>query len=257
MKKKQLIGMVHCLPLLGAPGFTNMEEVISRAISDAKKLQEAGFDAIMIENMLDNPLGVTLDFQARIALAVVVTRVKEEVSIPIGIDAAFNDYEASLTIAKATGASFVRLPVFVDTVIAHTGIISPCAREAVYYRNRIDANDILIYADIQVKHTTMLKEIPLINSAKTAAASGADVIIVTGVSTGHETPIEAIEELKKSISIPIFAGSGVDQLNINKQMQLIDGAIIGSSLKDDKNIANPISLSKAKTLIKAYRGESR
>ena len=254
-KEKQLIGMVHCLPLLGAPGFTNMEEVVSRAVQDAKHLEEAGFDAIMIENMLDSPLGVKLDFQARIALSIVASRVKQEVSIPIGIDAAFNDYEASLTIAKAVGASFVRLPIFVDTVIAHTGIISPCAREAVYYRYRIGAEDVKIYADIQVKHTMMLKDTPLINSAKLAVASGADVIIVTGVSTGQETPIDTIVELKKSINIPIFAGSGVDEHNIQKQMQVIDGAIIGSSLKNDKNIANPISLSKATTLINIYRGD--
>jgi hypothetical protein len=257
MKNKQLIGMVHCLPLLGAPGHTSMDDVIERAIKDAKTLEKAGFDAIMVENMLDKPLGVTLDFKARVALSIVVDRVCETVNLPVGIDAAFNDYEAALTIAKVTKASFIRIPIFVDTVIAHTGIISPCAREAIYYRDALDANDIKIYADIQVKHTTLLKDIPIQTSAQMAVGMGADVLIVTGASTGTETPIDTIASLKEHIKVPIFAGSGVDHENIKKQMDVIDGAIIGSSLKENKMISNPINFDLAHGLIKTYRGDDK
>ncbi|MFC1700181.1 BtpA/SgcQ family protein [Patescibacteria group bacterium] len=54
-KEKFLIGMVHLKPLVGYEGFVSIEDVAKDAISDALKLKEAGFDAIMIENNYDIP----------------------------------------------------------------------------------------------------------------------------------------------------------------------------------------------------------
>ena len=49
--EKVLIGMIHCLPLPGTLGSQNtIEKVIERAVSDAKVLEAAGFDAVMVEN---------------------------------------------------------------------------------------------------------------------------------------------------------------------------------------------------------------
>ncbi len=48
--KKPIIGMVHCLPLPGTMKFKdNMAEIIAQAVSDAKTLEKAGVDAIIIE----------------------------------------------------------------------------------------------------------------------------------------------------------------------------------------------------------------
>lgn len=49
--KKFLIGMVHCLPLPGTYNSdTDIHQVIERAVSDAKALEAANFDALIIEN---------------------------------------------------------------------------------------------------------------------------------------------------------------------------------------------------------------
>jgi len=255
--KKPLIGMVHCLPLLNTPGFkNNMEEVIKRAVTDAKTLEEAGMHAIIVENMGDGPLGIKLDFEQQISLAVVTAVVKQNVNIPVGIDAAFNDYKAALAIAKSTGAEFVRIPVFVDTVVNHLGIVTPCAREAVYYRKSINAEEVKIFGDIQVKHSRMLmKDVPIEESGHMAEAMGADGIIITGISTGFETPIDLIDRVKKHVKIPVIAGSGVDTKNVGTQMSHVDGAIVGSSLKENKDLSNPIKKELVDALLKAYRGE--
>ena len=254
--KKPIMGMVHCLPLPGTPNYKdNMEEIIERAIIDAITLEKAGVDAIIIENISDYPLGVELDFEQRIALTTVTTLVRQKVNIPIGIDAALNDYLAAIGIAKITGCNFVRIPVFVDTVVSSYGIIKPCARDAMYYRARINAEDILILADIQVKHTRLLiPDIPIEESAKMAVANGADAVIVTGVHTGIETPIDLIKRVKKVINVPVIAGSGINTNNISSQMEFVDGVIVGSSLKIDKNLLNPISKDLTEELIKEYRG---
>ncbi|MEG2016301.1 MAG: BtpA/SgcQ family protein, partial [Oscillospiraceae bacterium] len=232
-----------CLPLPGTAFYKdNMEKIISQAVKDAKNLEKAGCNAIIVENMGDSPFGISLDVPQIAALSAISAIVAENVSIPIGIDAAMNDYKTSLSIAKAVGANFVRIPVFVDTVEFYGGFINPCARDAMLFRKEIGAEDVKILADIHVKHTHMvLTHVSIEDSAKTAQENGADGIIVTGTHIGTETPLEIIKKVKKVTTVPIIAGSGVKTANINEQFEIADGAIIGSSLKEGGVISNPIS----------------
>jgi len=51
-----IIGVVHLLPLPGSPGFKgSLQEIIDRALSDAKALLEGGVDGIIMENFGDVP----------------------------------------------------------------------------------------------------------------------------------------------------------------------------------------------------------
>lgn len=252
--KSLVIGMVHCLALPGTPDFCgDMKKITEQAVSDAIALEKSGMDAIIIENMGDNVFGVNMDIEQTCALAAISAIVAQKVNIPIGIDAAMNDYAASLSIAKAVGAGFIRVPVFVDTVEFYGGIIKPCAREAVKFRKNLDAEDIKIFADIQVKHTHMvLTHVSIEDSARAAQDCGADAIIVTGTHIGVETPIEIIKRVKKVARIPVIAGSGVKASNIKEQLAIADGAIVGSSLKEGGKISNPVSLELCTELIEAY-----
>lgn len=241
--KKFVIGMVHCLPLPGTVGYGgDAEKIFAQAVQDARTLEDAGVDAVIVENMGDDPFSVKLGTAQIGALAIATRHVRQAVKIPVGVDAAFCDYEASLSIAHTCRCQFVRIPVFVDTVEFYGGIIEPCARACMTYRKNLGAQDVLVFADIQVKHTNMLlPHIAIEQSAKSAAACGADVVIVTGSAIGVETPIEMIEKVKRVTNLPVIAGSGVNAQNIGAQLQIADGAIIGSSLKEGGVLTNPIS----------------
>lgn len=238
-----IIGMVHCLPLPGTPGFDgDFQKILDQAVEDAITLEKAGVDMVIVENMGDTPFASKMDMEQVVALTAAATLVKQAVKIPIGIDAAFNDCKASLSIAAAIGGTFVRVPVFVDTVVFSNGMIKPCARECMYFRKQLGVSYIKVVADIQVKHSHMLlPNITIEQSAKEAADCGADAVIVTGSSIGLETPMEMIEKAKKVVKIPVLVGSGVNYNNISEQMKIADGAIIGSSLKKDGVLTNPIS----------------
>lgn len=253
--KKLIIGMVHCLPFPGTVKYSDdMSKIVSQAIEDAKTLESAGADAVIIENMGDDPFNEKLDNVQVAALASVSTLVAQKINIPIGIDAAMNDYETALSVAKVIGADFVRIPVFVDTVEYYGGIIEPCARKALLYRKSINAEDVKIFADIQVKHTHMLlPTVSIEDSAGAAISCGADAIIVTGTHIGKETPMEIIKKVKAMSSIPVLVGSGVRKENIKEQLELADGAIIGSSLKVDGVISNPISYDLTKEIIDNFK----
>jgi len=251
-----IIGMVHCLPLPGTMRYRNdIGEIMQRAVADAVTLERAGADALMIENTLDVPTGAEMDAAQAAALASVGARVRDAISIPIGIDAAFNDCVAALSIALAVGASFVRCTAFVDTVITAGGIISPCARKAVLYRRSIGAEHVRILADVQVKHSFMMApHIAIDESAALAQRSGADAIIVTGSSTGVETPIESLRRVKDAVSLPVVIGSGLTAENARKQLAIADGAIVGSAFKEGGDIWKPVDLDRARRLIAAARG---
>ena len=121
LEKKSIIGMIHTLALPGTMDYCgDMTKVIDRALADLHAMQNAAVDAVIVENFCDHPAGATV--------------VAREATIPVGIDAAFCDPMASLAIAVAVGATFIRVPVFVDTVVTSDGIVKPCARELQRYR---------------------------------------------------------------------------------------------------------------------------
>lgn len=237
-----VIGMVHCLALPGTAEFDgNMTSVLVQAVEDAKTLERAGVDAIIVENMNDNPFGTLLEKPQIAALSAATALVRQAVSIPVGVDAAFNDCVASLSIAKANNCQFVRIPVFVDMVAYYGGIINPCARLCMQTRRELEATDVMILADVQVKGThPVFPQLTIESSAKDAVSCGADAIIVTGSAIGAETPLDAIKRVKTAVDIPVIAGSGVNASNIYDQLSVADGAIIGSSLKKDGIVSNPI-----------------
>lgn len=250
-----VIGMVHCLPLPGTMHYGgSCDKIIEHAIRDAKTLESCGVDAIIVENMGDTPFAAKLDVAQSNALAIVASKVKDVVSIPVGIDAAFCDYETALSIAHIIGAEFVRIPVFVDRVQFYGGIIEPCARACMNYRRSLGADNVMILADIQVKHTHMvLPHVSIESSAQNAVDCGADAVIVTGSLIGQETPIEMIERVKKVVKVPVIAGSGVNEHNIKEQFKIADGAIVGSSMKEGGKLENPILAPLVQKLLDAKK----
>ena len=253
---KILIGMVHCLPLPGTYGAeTTIEQVIARAVSDAKLLQACGFDAVMVEN---EDLG-TAPRMSKIqyaGMSMVAQAVRSAVSIPMGLCCGGLNYEEALSICQVAGGEFFRAPIFVDTVMNYNGIIPPCSPQVLEYRRKIGGEHIQILADIQVKYYYMVNSsISITQSARWAARQGADAVIVTGSASGGETSMEDLQKVKGSISIPVAVGSGVTVDNIAQQIKWADILIIGTALRKDGKMTQPIDPCRAKAIVAAARGK--
>ncbi len=254
--EKLSIGMVHTLPLPGSfRAEADIETIVKRAVADAVTLERAGFDAVVVENVNDAPYDDNPMTWLRVAaLTRVCAEVRRAVSIPMGIDAC-GDQRAGFDIAAVTGASFIRLSYLVDLRISARGLCEPCSGAAVLHRRAVGAQDVAMFADIQVKHTyPLLPEIPLEMSARWAVAAGADALIVTGAETGAQASTDELARTAKAAGVPVVAGSGVSPQNVKEQYAVCSGAIIGSSLKRGGSLMNPIDEELARAFISAARG---
>lgn len=255
LENKAVIGMIHTLPLPGTMGYGgSMQAIIDRALFDLQALENAGVDAVIVENFCDRPATTKLEPEQMAALTAVSTLVAQKATCTVGIDAAFCDPVASLAIAVAVGASFIRVPVFVDTVLTSDGLVNPCARELQRYRKLIGAENIALLCDIQTKHTYQLTDtISLEESAVMAEDCGADAIIITGAHTGSASPLEAIEAVRKVTKLPLIAGSGVKASIVDQQFALVQGAIVGSAMKAHGRADEPIDEALAKEIMDKVR----
>ena len=255
LEKKSIIGMIHTLALPGTMDYCgDMTKVIDRALADLHAMQNAGVDAVIVENFCDHPAGTKLEPEQMAALTAVATVVAREATIPVGIDAAFCDPMASLAIAVAVGATFIRVPVFVDTVVTSDGIVKPCARELQRYRKLLGAENIALLCDIQTKHTFMLSSaISIEESALMATECGADALIITGAHTGSASPLETIRRVREVTKLPLIAGSGVNAQNAADQLSLVEAAIVGSAMKPHGKAEEPIDEALAAKLMQSVK----
>jgi membrane complex biogenesis BtpA family protein len=244
-EKNILIGMIHLPPLLSIDGFSGMDKLIKKALADLENLEKAGFDAVLVENDDDKP-HTEFANEAQIAsLTVVAQEVCKNAKIPVGVQMMLNDWKSSFSIAKAVGAQFTRLDVFVDHVTCEWCEINPSPKEIIKFKNKIYP-ELFLLTDIQVKYKKMVKERPLGRSAQLAVDNHSDGLVITGEATGVETPLARIKEVRKTLpKFPIFVGAGINENNIIEQLSVANGAIVGSSIKK----GDKIDLVKAKRLV--------
>ena len=229
--------MIHLKTLPGYPQHLNMDEIIRQAVRDAHILEEGGVNALLLENTDDDPHQKTVSTEVLAAFTLVADAVKKATSLPIGICVLWNDYKASLAIAKVVGASFVRIPVFTEATLTSCGIIEGNPYDTISYREKIKALNIKILADVHVKHAASLVHRPITESAVEALHFGADEIIMTGRFTGDSPNLEELKKVRDACpKATIVIGSGTTAQNYHELAKYADKAIVGTYFKPEGKI---------------------
>lgn len=229
--KKPIIGMIHLPPLVGYAKHPGMDVVIKKALTDLNTLEKAGFDGVLIENDNDQPHQIRVSKSIIASFTKVMKYVCKEAKIPVGMEIIY-DMPQTIKTAHKVGADFVRLDVFVDTVLTKWGKIPSQAKELIALKEKIGAKDLVMLTDIQVKHAQMLDKKTLEQSAKEAVQYTSDALIVTGDWTGHPPSINDCKKVKKTAkATPLLIGSGLGSKNIKELFKYADGAIVGTSIK--------------------------
>lgn len=231
-EKNIVIGAIHFPPLVGYSDFPGLEVALQNAILDLRAFEVGGVDAVIVENNYDIPHKTFVSPEVAEALGYLSKKIKDATSLPVGISVLWNDYKTALTVANNVGLKFIRVPVFVDRVETSYGIMDPKADEVIKFQKEIRAEGIALFTDIHVKHSKILSNYTIVESAKLAIKKGADALIVTGRWTGEAPDLRELEEVQEAIGdFPIFCGSGVDDNNIIKLFNIANGAIVSTSVK--------------------------
>jgi membrane complex biogenesis BtpA family protein len=248
--------MLHLPALPGAPlSKLKLPEIRDFILRDTETLVNGGVDGLMMENFGDVPF-----YPGRVPVAVVeqmteiAADVREKTGLPLGINVLRNDGLSALAIAHPTGANFIRVNVLAGARVTDQGLIQGIAHNLLRERAALKAENIKIFADVDVKHSAPLAARPLQDEVDDLIERAlADAIVVSGAGTGKATEPDKVRRVKKYAGeTPVFIGSGVTPETI-KDFDAADGFIVGTSLKRDGVAANPVELERVKALMKQIR----
>jgi len=253
-----IIGMVHLPPLPGSPGFEGDRDDIRRRLHrDVSALDSGGIDGIMLENFGDAPFYPDRVPRHVVAdIAALAATLREQVSVPFGVNVLRNDVQSALGVAAATGGAFVRVNVHTGARLTDQGLIEGTPHETVRLRDRLDA-DVAILADIDVKHSAPLAErSPEAVVGELVERGGADAVVVSGAGTGKAVDTAALERVVESrdslgLDAPVLIGSGVTPETAPGLLSLADGAIVGTALKRGDETTNPVDEAAVERLIES------
>jgi membrane complex biogenesis BtpA family protein len=253
---KPVVGMVHLWPLPGAPGYGGygMRTIIDHALRDAEALVKGGVNGLVVENMWDLPYFVGADVkpEAMTAQAVAAAEVVKKFDVPVGINVIHNGGTICLSIAVAAQAKFIRVCIFTGARVWDTGEFNHgCAAELVRKRKELGADDIHFFCDVDKKHSVAFPGIDLATHIEWTEFYGADALIVTGRMTGNAPDVEKVSEAKRLATRPVLIGSGSDENNIGPLLQFADGVFVGSSLKADGVMHNPVDVARVRRFMDA------
>ncbi|MCE9620661.1 MAG: BtpA/SgcQ family protein [Planctomycetes bacterium] len=253
-----LIGMVHLAALPGSPrSELRVSEIARQAVIEAKLLEKAGFDAILIENMNDLPyLRRNVGSEITAAMTACALSIRAAVEVPIGLQILAGANCEAMSAAHACGASFIRAEGFALAAIADEGIFDQAdAGPLLRHRKMLGAERVLIAADVLKKHSShaITSDLSAAEQTRTLMFCGADAVIVTGSATGQPVNFEQLGLVKEVSRVPVLVGSGARADNVSELLEIADAIIVGSDLKRGGRWQNPIDPARAKAFVKAAR----
>lgn len=220
--RKPIIGMIH---LAGS----DREEKVKRALREIGVYQEEGLGGVIIEDYHGDfeDLYQTLRESS-----------KEGLKIARGINVLRNPYSA-FELASDFGAEFVQF----DNVQEGSHDFS------LYEFLRKKYPEVTVLGGVRFKYTESTG-----NSLEEDLEYGkarCEAIVTTGTGTGIETPLEKLSAFKELMGdFPLVVGAGVNSANVYEQMQVCDGAIVGSYFKE-YNTLGIVQRSRIRELVNA------
>ena len=251
-----IIGVVHLLPLPTSPRWGgSLKAVIDRAEQEVTALASGGVDGVIVENFFDAPFTKNqVDPAVVSAMTLIIQRLMNLVTLPIGINVLRNDAHSAMAIATCVRAQFIRVNVLTGVMATDQGLIEGQAHQLLRYRREL-GSDVKILADVLVKHARPLGSPNLTTAVCETIERGlADGVILSGWATGSPPPLEDLELASAAAKgTPVFIGSGANWENISTLMQAADGVIVSSSLKRRGQIEQPIDPIRVSQFVEAAR----
>ncbi len=252
---KPVIAMLHLPGLPGRPehdraaGVAAAVETVGR---DLEALQAAGVDGLLFCNEADIPYQLQVGHEVSAAMASVIGQLRSQVRTPFGVNLLW-DPIASLAVARATGARFIR-EVLTGVYESDLGMIEPRIGEIAAYRTAIGGEDIALFDNIAPEFASAVGSRGIADRARGAAFLRVDAILISGPAAGVPFEMSDLRVAKEAVpETPVIANTGVRADRIAEIFGVADGVIVGTSLKVDGLTWNPVDPERAHRLMEAAR----
>lgn len=248
--------MIHLPALPGSPRFAGDLGAITKLVAgEARSLEAAGFDAVMVENFGDAPFFPgRVDAVTVAAMTACALSVREAApTLELGINVLRNDGESALAIAACTGATMVRVNVLSGARVTDQGVIEGRAHAVLRLRRALDAKHVKLLCDVDVKHSAPLAVRPIEEEAEEVAGRGlADAVLVTGTGTGRGVAAEDLARVTSSVHVPVLVASGSTMESL-ASLKAAHGVIVGTAIRATKRAGDPVDGDTARAYAEAFR----
>ncbi len=258
--KKPVIAMCHLMALPGDPSYDpqgGMAAVIEWARKDLLALQDGGVDAVMFSNEFSLPYLTDVETVTVAAMARIIGELMSDIRVPFGVNVLW-DPEASLDLAVSTGAQFVR-EIFSGVYASDFGLWNTNCGAIVRHQHAIGAQDVKLLFNIVPEAAKYLGDRDVVSIAKSTVFNHQpDALCVSGLTAGAKTDTQTLKRVKAAVpETVIFANTGVRPENVEQQLSVADGAVVGTTFKIDGVFENHVDEARVKAFmdkVKSLRG---
>lgn len=254
---KPIIAMCHFKALPGDPGYDQgggLRHVIDSARNDLIALQEGGVDAVMFSNEFSLPYLLKVEPITLAAMSRVISALLDDIHIPYGVNVLW-DPTASIDLAVAVGASFVR-EIFSGVYASDFGLWNTNFGKVVRHQHRLGADNVRLLFNIVPESAAYLagRDIPSI-AKSTVFNHRPDGLCVSGLTAGVQTDSSVLESVKQAVpETPIFANTGLRLENVEAQLAIADGGVVGTTFKQGGIFENPVDPIRVKAFMNKVKG---
>ncbi|NLC14305.1 MAG: BtpA/SgcQ family protein [Chloroflexi bacterium] len=253
---RPVIGCLHLMAMPGTPYYDSsvtIDQQIDRIRKEADILQSLGYDAVVFANEGDRPYLTTVGPEVIATYVRIVSAVIPDLKVPYGCGVLIDPF-ATLAVAKGIGARFIR--TYVSNSYEGTfGSQKFHPGEIFRYQKQIGAEDVHVYTYFEAHAGVSLDTRDLQSQISSGFASmPISGMLIGGPRAGLPPESSTLASVKEAYpDFPLLLGSGGNPQNIASLLSFADGVIIGTNIKKDGYLYNPVDYERAKTFIEAAK----
>ncbi len=254
--EKAIIAMCHMPPFPGDPYYgpeMSMDEVICATKKDMEALQDGGVDAIMFSNEFSLPYLTDVETITVACMARVIGELKHDIKVPYGVNVLW-DAKKSIDLAVATDACFVR-EIFTGVYASDFGIWNTNVGATIRHQRAVGGTNVKLLFNIVPEAASYMGNRTIEDIAKSTVFNNRpDALCVSGLTAGTETDTQILKRVKNTVpDTVVFANTGVRITNVEEQLSIADGAVVGTTFKYDGKFENHVDGARVKEFMEHVR----
>lgn len=246
--------MCHLRPLPGDPQFNEsagITDIVKKAHCDIDTLQHENIHGILFSNEFSYPYSQKLPQLSVACMARIIGELKHRITVPFGVDCMY-DGISTIDLALATDADFCRITLSPASVTEYELGLTEMGNILRHEMHaRINQTKLVLNIDASARLAIQNGTINKLFRLVTAQAKP-DAICVSAefINTAIQNKLH-LNTVTPNM-LPLFCDGGCTAENINSIINDINGVIVGTTLKENRDITMPISPQNTREFLSAF-----